>query len=239
MAKNDRSSMKNILDVLNGNKSLSFNQIYELFLHFGETRTFSPGTSIILENQISKNVIMVLSGTVKVMKEGENGDKITIARLERGSIAGELSLFLGNQRKASIIAETTVEIVQLSAIQFLKLFSVHPTIQYYLLTSLSKRIDHTNNILYQSYQKVRMLKLAFRLMQEFHDQNEQSSMVGTVRISVPNISEILNIDLNIIRNKIKELQYHEVIANCMSDGNNNITFQMNVNKLRILIASYR
>ena len=95
---------KNVLNLLK--KIKRFNEISEkdlpLFIKAGKFREYEPKETIIKEGNIDSWVYFLLSGTLKIQKNGRDID--TLKRL--GDVFGEMDAFGGTSKSSSVIADS-------------------------------------------------------------------------------------------------------------------------------------
>jgi CRP/FNR family cyclic AMP-dependent transcriptional regulator len=77
------------------------------------TKTFKPGSHLFMENDFSRELYVIQTGSVKVYRKSTGGKELELAMLGKGSVLGEMALIDGKPRSASAKAleETTVSIV--------------------------------------------------------------------------------------------------------------------------------
>ncbi|KHE92087.1 MAG: cyclic nucleotide-binding domain-containing protein [Candidatus Scalindua rubra] len=106
-------------------------------------RDYKDGDIIFEENSIGKEMYIILTGKVKVIKE--KGDVETIlATLEEGDFFGEMSLFDNNPRSASVKALGNVKLLEINQKNFLKKISRDPSLAFRMLEKMSQRIRKTD-----------------------------------------------------------------------------------------------
>lgn len=116
----------------------------EIIKNYG--KTFQKGDMIIKEGEKSKDVFLILKGKVIVTKE-VNTIKKVLAVLGPGEIVGEMSFFESVSRSASCIADDEVVTIIFSDKTFSEIYSLHPRWLSQILSSLSKRIIKTLDLL--------------------------------------------------------------------------------------------
>ena len=81
----------------------------EGFKKAGIPRHYSAGEPIVLVNEPSTGMYLIIEGQVKVVIRQENGELLEVATISAGQTMGEISLLLGQPHSATIIAKTDVE----------------------------------------------------------------------------------------------------------------------------------
>jgi CRP/FNR family transcriptional regulator, cyclic AMP receptor protein len=115
-----------------------------------------PGGSIILrEGDPGDTCYLLRSGRARVVRQHADGRAITLTNLGPGEIFGELAMFDGEVRSATVEATDDVQAVAILAGDLKRLLSGHPEIAVKLLGALAARLRETNaRISRQSFQKV-------------------------------------------------------------------------------------
>lgn len=107
-------------------------------------KDYKDGSIIFEENSIGKEMYIILSGNVKVIKE--KGDVETvIATLGEGDFFGEMSLFDNYPRSATVKAEGNVSLLEINQKNFLKKISKDPSLVFRMLEKMSHRIRKTDD----------------------------------------------------------------------------------------------
>jgi CRP/FNR family transcriptional regulator len=114
----------------------------------GETRVFHEGDS-------GDACYIVRSGSCRVTREHRDGRAITLANLGPGAIFGELAMFDGGVRSASVEAIEDTELLALPANDMRALLRDHPKMAEKFVVALSRRLREANErISRQSFQTV-------------------------------------------------------------------------------------
>lgn len=103
----------------------------------------TDGEVLFREGELSREMYIVQRGAIEVFKKVE-GSTIVLAKVERGSMVGEMSLLESLPRSASArsIGETTLLVLDPGS--FLLKIRRDPTFAFELMKQLSGRIRQTN-----------------------------------------------------------------------------------------------
>lgn len=102
-------------------------------------KDYKDGSIIFKENSVGKEMYVILSGKVNIIKE--KGDVETIlATLEEGDFFGEMSLFDNHPRSATVKASGDVKLLEINQNSFLKKISKDPSLAFRILEKMSQRI---------------------------------------------------------------------------------------------------
>ncbi|HCJ67271.1 MAG TPA: hypothetical protein DHV62_08125 [Elusimicrobia bacterium] len=100
---------------------------------------FKDGEAIIKENEVGKEMYVILSGEVEVFKESE-GEKTVLAILREEDIFGEMALFDNRPRSASVRAIGDVKLAVFDRETFLEQIKKNPHLALQILQKMSQRI---------------------------------------------------------------------------------------------------
>ncbi len=106
-------------------------------------KDYKDGDNIFEENSIGREMYVIITGKVKVIKE-KGGVETTLATLEEGEFFGEMSLFDNNPRSATVKALGNVKLLEINQKNFLKKISRDPSLAFRMLEKMSQRIRKTD-----------------------------------------------------------------------------------------------
>jgi CRP/FNR family cyclic AMP-dependent transcriptional regulator len=118
-------------------------------------RSYPAGTIILREGDPGDTCYILRSGGARVVRQHADGRAITLTNLGPGEIFGELAMFDGEVRSATVEAIDDVQAIAILAGDLKRLLNDHPEIAVKLLGGLAERLRETNaRISRQSFQKV-------------------------------------------------------------------------------------
>jgi small-conductance mechanosensitive channel/CRP-like cAMP-binding protein len=92
-----------------------------------ESHIYAPGETIIRAGDEADSMFVVHNGRVEVRIPGENGyEQRTVASLCEGNFFGEMALFTGEPRTASVVAVEETEVVEIGHLAMKHLFQTNP-----------------------------------------------------------------------------------------------------------------
>ncbi|MEJ7578841.1 MAG: mechanosensitive ion channel family protein [Pyrinomonadaceae bacterium] len=103
-----------------------------------ESHVFAPGETIIRAGEKGASMFVVNRGEVEV-QVSDDGQSRTIASLEEGDFFGEMGLFTGAPRTASIIAAEETEVFQIDHTAIKPLFDTNPDLVEALSHTIAER----------------------------------------------------------------------------------------------------
>ncbi len=107
-----------------------------------EAKVFSPNEPIVRRGDDGNSMFVVHRGAVKILVT-ENGSTKTVADLSEGDIFGEMGLFTGEPRAATVVASGETEVLEIKHTAIKPLFEKNP----YLIEALSKTIAERRELL--------------------------------------------------------------------------------------------
>jgi CRP/FNR family transcriptional regulator, cyclic AMP receptor protein len=110
-------------------------------------RSFKKGEYLMRQGESGVGLFIILSGKVSVEKTDSSGKRVEIAENGPGDILGEMAVFDGSPRSASVAAaEPTVSLV-LASWEFNAFLKAHPEAALELLPIVVRRFRETNDAL--------------------------------------------------------------------------------------------
>ena len=120
------------------------------FIAAVERRSFPAGAELLRAGARDRALYILASGSVDVLIDGRLGRR-AVARIEAGSVFGEMAFFDGRPRSATIVAREPVEVLALDQEGFERLSAWRPRIAIVLLMDLgavlSARLRRLNQAL--------------------------------------------------------------------------------------------
>ena len=111
------------------------------FLH---RRAYPPRTTIMTMEEPGEVAYIILSGTVKVSLEQEDGTAVILAILGPGELVGELSLIDSYARSATVVTQEEGVLLSINRLDFWHCLRTMPIISYNLARILSRRLRLAN-----------------------------------------------------------------------------------------------
>ena len=118
-------------------------------------RNYPAGTIILREGDPGDTCYVLERGQARVTRQHADGRTITLTNVSTGEIFGELAMFGGEVRSATVEAVDDVRAVAILAGDLKRLLNDHPEIAVKLLSALGEKLREANaRIARQSFQKV-------------------------------------------------------------------------------------
>ncbi len=110
-------------------------------------KPFSAGTPIIREAEPGDLFFVILRGEVKVSVDSPDGREVVLSHLQTGEFFGEMALFGGEGRSASVTATSDCELVALARADFLAVLARDFSLTRKILQTLSARLRKANDVI--------------------------------------------------------------------------------------------
>jgi CRP-like cAMP-binding protein len=108
------------------------------------TKTYKSGTHLFHENDHSRELYIIQSGTVRVYRKIGARD-VDLARLSKGAVLGEMALIDGKPRSASALASEDATVLMIDADTFHKRISGVPPWFLSMIRTTSEKIRKANS----------------------------------------------------------------------------------------------
>src|SRR5215208_3720966 len=100
-----------------------------------QEKSFEPGKEIVSEGKGGVGFFVILEGTARVSQRGEDRGRLAV-----GDYFGEMALIDGDDRTATVHADTALRCAAMTSWNFRPFVKDHPDIAWALLNSLVKRV---------------------------------------------------------------------------------------------------
>src|SRR3954463_15180996 len=118
-------------------------------------RSYEPGEAVFREGDSGDTCYVVREGSVRVTRRHSDGRMITLAELRPGAIFGELAMFGGETRSASVEALERTRALAILAGDLRRIMLSHPEMAVQMAEGLADRLRAANErIARQSFQTV-------------------------------------------------------------------------------------
>lgn len=155
-------------------------------LELGRTRKYATGENIFCEGDPSAFAVVVLTGRLKVSSTSAEGHDSVLAFRGPGDLIGELSLFDGAPRSATVSAIEPAELVLITADRFTEWMRTQPEIGTVLLRTISGKLRDSDRqrLEFGAYDTTG--RVARRLVQLVDEHGVPGTTAsGGVRITLP------------------------------------------------------
>ncbi len=115
------------------------------FLSYCRVRPVATKTVLIHAGDLPDTLYYIISGSVEVMIEDEEGNEMVLAYLNKGQFFGEMGLFQeASTRSAWVRTRQRCELAEMTYARFRQIAAESPNLIFELATQLASRLDRTN-----------------------------------------------------------------------------------------------
>ena len=121
------------------------NPVIMRFLEHCHMKTYPAKSIIIKEGETSSELFFIISGSVTVMVEDQNGREIVLAYLNPGDFFGEIGMFDEEHIRSAIVrAKTKCEIAKISYERLKTLQTLYPDLLFLIASQMALRLRKTS-----------------------------------------------------------------------------------------------
>ncbi len=114
---------------------------------FSVSREYAPGTTILEEGDVGRELFVIADGEVEILKETDAGTTMALARLKAGDFFGEMAFVDESPRSATAVARTRLQVHVLPSGSLDRIFEYNVATALYftnvLCKIMSRRLDVT------------------------------------------------------------------------------------------------
>jgi len=119
---------------------------YEVLKSYSDARKYPKNEIIISEGAESPfSLYVILSGSVRVVKEYGKFTQSVVGILEKGDFFGEMSLFMRKPRTATVITAEETVLMEITQENVYEVIRLNPQMFYGILKALCIRVDELNS----------------------------------------------------------------------------------------------
>ena len=163
----------------------------EALSRVASVRNYPAGATILREAEPGDQFFVLLRGEVKVFVDSPDGREVVLTHLQAGEFFGEMALFEGETRSASVSALSDTELIVLARADFLAVLSHDFSLTKKILATLSARLRRANDVIESlALQDVggRLARYLLRLA----DESGKTPVEGYFVVNRPTHQEIAN-----------------------------------------------
>ncbi|MEF3255475.1 MAG: cyclic nucleotide-binding domain-containing protein [Deferribacterales bacterium] len=195
-------------------------KVIEHLMKFGEQITFESSQFIFKEDESSDDVYIILDGEVEILTTDYNNSLIRIATLDKGSIFGEMSIFLKNKRSASVRPIKQSTLLKMTKKQFLEALTKIPAFTLNLMNILTTRLYTMNKrFVNLTHYKV-YVSIAYFLKHEY----VLKKVPNPIKLDPKVVAEKIGLCLNDFLKGLMFFERKRVIINLNTDDILNVNF---------------
>ncbi len=223
-----------IYDILDSNPTNLNISFTEFLRTHGATEYYKKGEVIVNEGEDSERVYIVLEGLVNITKTDNIGNDNIIAIGERGSIFGEMGVFLNLKRSATIVAKTDLKVIVLSNENFVNILKTFPDATFRLLKSLSSKLDHLNKKFINILNNKTMITVGTYILEQYESVTQRR---GTVCLDMAKLMKRTGLEQLQATNALVNYKRLNIISDLNLDCSDIVMFSVNISVLKSYLNS--
>ncbi|MDH5445194.1 MAG: cyclic nucleotide-binding domain-containing protein [Gammaproteobacteria bacterium] len=205
--------------------------VTKFLFDFGRKQMFSEGTYIIREGQLARNVFVILEGEAEIVKADENGNDKVVAKVSKGTILGEMGVFMNQPRTTSVRISRELTALEFTAESFTSAVIKIPDLSLRLLKSLSTKLSESNEVIVALGYAQSMLMCGMYVLDTRSSITEKENSIS---LSMQQICDETGLEKTIIRNCFERFNRRGVMMGLGFQGST-ITGKANYTKLTRLL----
>lgn len=208
-------------------------EVTKFLFDYGRKQRFSVGSYIIREGQMARNVFVILEGEAEIVKADENGNDKVVAKVGKGTILGEMGVFMDQPRTTSVRISEELTALEFTAESFTSAVIKIPDLSLRLLKSLSTKLSESNDVIVGLGYAQSMLICGTYVLDTRPSQTEKETSIS---LSMQQICEETGLEKAIVRNCFERFNRRGVLMGLGFQGSS-ITGKANYPKLVRLLKS--
>ncbi len=160
----------------------------------GKEESFKLGDILMEEGQESDKIYVIEKGYVNVTKKDPMGNDVLIGTAGPGSIIGEMGVFMGIERTATVRAVSDLKAVSFGKDEFLEVVSSVPEVSAYIISVLTKRLYNLNRRLINAINSKLMIVMGNYIIDKLRDADPMGGEKLTFDLSTAALETGLDIE---------------------------------------------
>ncbi len=144
-------------------------ELVNLLKSRGKEESFKLGDILMEEGQESDRIYVIEKGFVNVTKKDPMGNDVLIGTAGPGSIIGEMGVFMGIERTATVRAVSDLKAISFGKDEFLEVISSVPEVSSYIIGVLTKRLYNLNRRLINAINSKLMIVMGNYIVDKLRD----------------------------------------------------------------------
>ena len=173
----------------------------------GQRRHYRKNTVIISEGDETDSLYVLLSGRADALRSDDSGRQLVISRFQPFDCFGEMSFLDGDPRSATIVTNTSCEVMVIPRSRFLALVPDRPEMAWSIMLYLLKKLRQAT----QQIDDLAFLDVYGRLA-HFLIENQDENGVISEKLTHRNIADIIGTSRETISRILSELKEGNFIS---------------------------
>ena len=148
-------------------------ELVNLLNNRGKQESYNLGDVLIEEGEESDRIFIIEKGFVNVTKKDPMGNDVLIGTAGPGSILGEMGVFMGVERTATVRAVSDLKVITFAKEEFFDVISSIPELSSFLIGILTKRLYNLNRRLINAINSKLMIVMGNYIIDKLRDSSSQ------------------------------------------------------------------
>ncbi len=144
-------------------------ELVSLLKNRGKEESYGLGDTLVEEGEESDRIFIIEKGFVNVTKKDPMGNDVLIGTAGPGSIIGEMGVFMGIERTASVRAVSDLKVIVFTKDEFFDVISSIPEVSSFLIGILTKRLYNLNRRLINAINSKLMIVMGNYIIDKLRD----------------------------------------------------------------------
>jgi len=169
-------------------------ELVNLLKSRGKEENFKLGDIVIEEGQESDRIYVIEKGFVNITKKDPMGNDVLIGTAGPGAIIGEMGVFMGIERTATVRAVSDLKLISFGKDEFMEVVSSIPELSSYLIGVLTKRIYNLNRRLINAINSKLMIVMGNYIIEKMRASESPEEQVLSFDLSTAALETGLDIE---------------------------------------------
>ena len=202
--------MPSLYNMLDYSPTTLSRNITDFLTSYGRKKNHVKGHILANEGEMSSTVYILLDGEAEILKQDKGGNQNVIARVGRGTILGEMGVFLDQKRTGTIRAATELTVLEFTNENFLNALKRIPELSFRMFKSLSTKIANSNETMVVQSSNQNSLTVGIALLDL--KPAKVVNNLGQITVHPSQMSQETGIERKTIRNVIEQFKDKNLVT---------------------------
>ena len=189
-------------------------KVTQEFALIGEEKTIPAHARIFEQGDPADSFYIIKSGSVKIVRKGNDGVEGELRKLGPQDSFGEMALLTGEPRSASVETLENTHLLAISRDSFIQMLKDNPSISNFFLKQFANWIMHTDSIIERSEQELRksyehLHTLSLRIAEI--EETERKKLVRDLHDEVGSKLTALSINLDLLGEQLSDESKKKIV----------------------------
>ena len=211
---NSDAEIRRVINVLSSTSFLGAlpNEALDTTVRHGRIRTFPRATVIYRKGEPGSNLMVVLSGRIKISNVSPEGREVVLNFLRAGDLSGEIAVLDGKERTADAVALEETQALVISARDLLPVLISNPNALLNITLTLCEKLRAISALVDDSMREMRARAASglLRLIQRHGTVSNEGIRLDLV-LSQQDLGNYLGISRENVSRQLRQLRFANVV----------------------------